>query len=167
VATVAEAGAGVGVTVAAVDASGAADVVEARGAAVEASVAAVEALVAAVEAMGAGVEASSAVVDASGATVGATGSGVEPPVAPVEAAGAATVTGIASGAVMTACGAEDSRGRGGAWAHAARARRAKVRSPRGVRLRIAVAKFRTLCRRATFPAPGHGSIQDTTGSRGI
>jgi hypothetical protein len=149
------------------DASGAAVVVEPRGAVVEASVAAVEALVAAVEAMGAGVEASSTAVDASGATVGAMGSGVEPPVAPVEAAGAATATGIASGAVVTTCAGVDSRGRGGAWAHAARARRAKVRSPRGVRLRIAVAKFRTLCRRATFPARGHGSIKDTTGSRGI
>ena len=133
------------------DVSGGAVVAEPRGVAVEA-------LVAAVAATGAGVEASVAAVNASGATVGAMGSGVEPPVAPVEGAGAATATAIASGAVVTTCAGEDSRGRGGAWAHAARARRARLTSPRSVRSRIAVAKFRTLCRRATFPAPGHGSI---------
>ena len=48
-------------------------------------------------------------------------------------------------------------GRCGLWAHAARVSRVSARSDRGKRLMGGVAKFRTFRRRATFPAPGHGS----------
>ena len=48
-------------------------------------------------------------------------------------------------------------GRCGLWAHAASVSRVSARSDRGKRLMGGVAKFRTFRRRATFPAPEHGS----------